>query len=52
MDPIWHGGHIKMWSRKTLSKALLDAGFSNIEFIGCGRIPYFYKSMILKAMLN
>ncbi|TSJ38527.1 class I SAM-dependent methyltransferase [Mucilaginibacter corticis] len=52
MDPMWHGGHIKMWSRKTLSKALTDAGFSNVEFIGCGRVPYFYKSMILKARLN
>lgn len=52
MDPMWHGGHIKMWSRKTLSKALTDAGFSDVEFIGCGRVPYFYKSMILKARLN
>ncbi|MDB5144360.1 MAG: class SAM-dependent methyltransferase [Mucilaginibacter sp.] len=52
MDPMWHGGHIKIWSRKTLSKALTDAGFTNVEFKGCGRVPYFYKSMILKARLS
>lgn len=49
MNPMWHGGHIKLWSRHTLSKALTDAGFSNIEFTGCGRIPYLWKSMIIKA---
>jgi 2-polyprenyl-3-methyl-5-hydroxy-6-metoxy-1,4-benzoquinol methylase len=51
LDPMWHGGHIKFWSRKTLSNALLNAGFTNIEFKGCGRIPYFWKSMIIKAKL-
>ncbi len=52
MDPMWHGGHIKIWSRKTLSKALTDAGFTIVTFKGCGRIPYFWKSMIIKARLN
>lgn len=52
MNPLWHGGHIKMWSRKTLSKALTDAGFTVVAFKGCGRIPYFWKSMIIKAMIN
>lgn len=52
MNPLWHGGHIKMWSRKTLSKALTDAGFTLVTFKGCGRIPYFWKSMIIKARLN
>jgi len=52
LNPMWHGGHIKMWSRLTLSKALTDAGFSIIEFKGCGRIPYFWKSMIIKTKLN
>jgi 2-polyprenyl-3-methyl-5-hydroxy-6-metoxy-1,4-benzoquinol methylase len=51
MNPLWYGGHIKMWSRKTLSKALTDAGFTVIAFKGCGRIPYFYKSMVIKAKL-
>ncbi|MBC7400101.1 MAG: class I SAM-dependent methyltransferase [Mucilaginibacter sp.] len=51
LNPMWHGGHIKLWSRKTLSNALINAGFTNIEFKGCGRMPYFWKSMIIKARL-
>lgn len=50
--PMWYGGHIKFWSKKTLSKALTDAGFTVVAFKGCGRIPYFWKSMIIKARLN
>jgi 2-polyprenyl-3-methyl-5-hydroxy-6-metoxy-1,4-benzoquinol methylase len=51
LNPMWHGGHIKLWSKKTLTKALADSGFTNISFKGCGRIPYFWKSMIIKARL-
>lgn len=50
-DPTWHGGHIKFWSKKTLSKLLTDKGFIVTEFKGCGRAPYFWKSMIIKARL-
>jgi len=49
MNPLWLGGHIKLWSRKTLTRALTDAGFSVMSFRGCGRIPYFWMSMIIKA---
>jgi len=52
MNPLWHGGHIKLWSRATLSRLLTNAGFSIIKFKGCGRIPYFWMSMIIKARLN
>lgn len=52
MNPMWHGGHIKLWSRSTLSRALTDAGFTVVAFKGCGRIPYLWKSMIIKAKLN
>jgi 2-polyprenyl-3-methyl-5-hydroxy-6-metoxy-1,4-benzoquinol methylase len=52
LNPMWYGGHIKLWSRNTLSNALINAGFTNIEFKGCGRVPYFWKSMIIKARLN
>lgn len=51
-SPTWHGGHIKFWSKKTLSDALTNAGFTIVTFNGCGRIPYFWKSMIIKAKLN
>jgi 2-polyprenyl-3-methyl-5-hydroxy-6-metoxy-1,4-benzoquinol methylase len=52
LSPEWHGGHIKFWSRKTLSKLLTDKGFTVIAFKGCGRVPYFWKSMVIKAKLN
>jgi 2-polyprenyl-3-methyl-5-hydroxy-6-metoxy-1,4-benzoquinol methylase len=50
-SPMWYGGHIKFWSKKTLSRILTDAGFTVIAFKGCGRVPYFWKSMIIKAKL-
>ena len=45
----WHGGHIKFWSRTTLSRRLGDAGFHIIGFRGVGRLPWLWKSMILIA---
>jgi 2-polyprenyl-3-methyl-5-hydroxy-6-metoxy-1,4-benzoquinol methylase len=50
MDPLWLGGHIKLWSRNTLTRVLTNAGFTVVSFTGCGRIPYFWKSMIIKAV--
>jgi 2-polyprenyl-3-methyl-5-hydroxy-6-metoxy-1,4-benzoquinol methylase len=49
MDPFWDGGHIKLWSKKTLGKALQDNGFHIESFGGAGRIPYLWKSMIFVA---
>jgi 2-polyprenyl-3-methyl-5-hydroxy-6-metoxy-1,4-benzoquinol methylase len=46
---LWDHGHIKFWSRRTLEEALREIGFTNIEFAGSGRIPYVWKSMVLKA---
>ena len=51
MNPLWLGGHIKLWSKKSLTKILTDAGFTIINFKGCGRVPYFWMSMIIKAKL-
>lgn len=48
-DPLKHGGHIKFWSRRTLTTALQSAGFRNIEFNGAGRLPYLWKSMVMAA---
>nr|WP_205920960.1 hypothetical protein [Rhizobium leguminosarum] len=42
-------GHIKFWSKNTLSTLLLDAGFDNVRFEYVGRIPVFAKSMIAVA---
>ncbi len=44
---FWNGGHIKFWSRATLTKLLEEEGFEVIGFHGCGRVPYLWKSMIL-----
>lgn len=49
--PAWKGGHIKFWSRKSLSNLLESKGFTIVDFKGCGRAPYFWKSMIIKAKL-
>ncbi|HMH14099.1 MAG TPA: class I SAM-dependent methyltransferase [Edaphobacter sp.] len=46
---LWDHGHIKFWSRKTIEGVLKETGFTNIEFSGSGRIPYVWKSMVLKA---
>lgn len=51
-NPLWLGGHIKLWSRETASKLLNNAGFKVTAFKGCGRIPYLWKSMIIKGQLN
>ena len=45
--PLWHGGHIKFWSRNTLMQLLRDNGFETVAFYGLGRVPYLWKSMLL-----
>lgn len=50
-NPLWDGGHIKLWSPYTLSKLLKEHGFEVIDFKGCGRFPYFWKSMMIKARI-
>jgi 2-polyprenyl-3-methyl-5-hydroxy-6-metoxy-1,4-benzoquinol methylase len=49
LTPLWHGGHIKFWSRKTLTRLLSENGFEVIGFSGVGRMPYLWKSMVLVA---
>lgn len=49
LGPLCDGGHIKFWSRKTLTSLLNEQGFEVTQFIGCGRFPYMWKSMILVA---
>jgi 2-polyprenyl-3-methyl-5-hydroxy-6-metoxy-1,4-benzoquinol methylase len=46
---LWDGGHIKFWSRETLSGLLTEKGFTDLRFVGTGRVPYVWKSMILIA---
>ncbi|HMQ11806.1 MAG TPA: class I SAM-dependent methyltransferase [Oligoflexia bacterium] len=55
-DKHWHplreGGHIKFWSRHTLSALLEEHGFEVISFLGSGRLPFLWKSMLIKAQLK
>ena len=46
---LWDGGHIKFWSRRTLSLLLDECGFQIIDFEGAGRVPFLWKSMIVVA---
>ncbi len=46
---LWHGGHIKFWSRSTLTQLLEANGFRVVGFAGVGRLPYLWKSMVLIA---
>lgn len=48
-SPLWHGGHIKFWSRPSLTRLLEENGFDVIDFAGIGRLPYLWKSMIIVA---
>jgi 2-polyprenyl-3-methyl-5-hydroxy-6-metoxy-1,4-benzoquinol methylase len=48
-NPLWDGGHIKIWSKKTLSCLLMEAGFTNLEFRGAGRVPGLWMTMVAKA---
>lgn len=46
---LWDHGHIKFWSRATLTTLLNEAGFNVTRFERVGRIPVVAKSMILVA---
>ncbi len=49
VKPLWDGGHIKFWSRATLSQLLTEAGFINLRFRGAGRAPYLWMSMVISV---
>jgi len=46
-NPLWDGGHIKLWSRRTLTKLLQETGFNNVQFRGAGRLPYLWMTMVM-----
>jgi 2-polyprenyl-3-methyl-5-hydroxy-6-metoxy-1,4-benzoquinol methylase len=46
---LWHGGHIKFWSFRTMRKLLEDQGFRVVRQDGVGRLPYLWKSMVVLA---
>jgi 2-polyprenyl-3-methyl-5-hydroxy-6-metoxy-1,4-benzoquinol methylase len=46
---LWDGGHIKFWSRRTLSALLEEGGFEVVGFDGAGRLPWLWMSMVMTA---
>lgn len=46
---LWDGGHIKFWSRQTLTTLLAEVGFEVVAFRGAGRLPFLWMSMLLVA---
>jgi 2-polyprenyl-3-methyl-5-hydroxy-6-metoxy-1,4-benzoquinol methylase len=45
--PIRTGGHIKFWSRPTLTDLFIQQGFEEVSFTGVGRTAWLWKSMIM-----
>ncbi len=43
---LWDHGHIKFWSRDTLTQLLTDAGLSVVRIDRVGRIPQLAKTML------
>jgi len=41
------GGHVKFFSKATLSRIAAEAGFRRVLFLGAGRIPWLWKSMVV-----
>lgn len=48
-NPLWDGGHIKLWSRRTLFALLEETGFSNLQFRGAGRLPWLWMTMVVSG---
>jgi 2-polyprenyl-3-methyl-5-hydroxy-6-metoxy-1,4-benzoquinol methylase len=46
---LWDFGHIKFWSRRTLTQLLKESGFRLERFRGIGRVPFLWKTMVLVA---
>jgi 2-polyprenyl-3-methyl-5-hydroxy-6-metoxy-1,4-benzoquinol methylase len=46
-NPLWDGGHIKLWSRRTLSLLLAETGFQHLHFRGAGRLPFLWMTMVM-----
>ena len=50
LSALWDGGHIKHWSRNTLSTLMTEQSFDVIGFDGAGRrVPYLWSGMVMVA---
>jgi len=48
-NPLWDCGHIKFWSKRTITTLLEEAGFNAFAFACRGRLPLLWKDMIVRA---
>jgi 2-polyprenyl-6-hydroxyphenyl methylase/3-demethylubiquinone-9 3-methyltransferase len=48
-SPLWEGGHIKLWSRMSLSTLLRETAFVDLRFRGVGRLPGFWMTMVMSG---
>lgn len=48
LTPFWLHGHIKFWSRKTLTRLFEESGFEFVSFTGLGRLPWLWMTMLLE----
>ncbi len=49
-DALREGGHIKFFSRRILEELLVGrVGFRDFTFVGAGRVPYVWKSMVVSV---
>ncbi len=46
---LWDGGHIKFFSRSTITAMLRECGFEVARVRGAGRFPFLWKSMVVLA---
>ena len=46
-DVFWDHGHIKFWSRSTLTRLFTDEGFEVESFEGLGRMPGLWMTMLM-----
>jgi 2-polyprenyl-6-hydroxyphenyl methylase/3-demethylubiquinone-9 3-methyltransferase len=45
-SPLWDHGHIKFWSRESLTQLLSDTGLTVVRIDRVGRIPPLAKTML------
>ena len=48
-DALRTGGHIKFFSNSTLQTLLEGAGFTDFTFVGAGRAPKLWKSILVRC---
>jgi len=48
LSPLWLHGHIKFWSRQTLTQLFQEEGMQFVSFKGLGRLPWLWMTMLVE----